>query len=235
MGVICSGHPNSGTYMLVKCVELMGYKKIQGHIVNGTIVFNQWDRPLKSKERIWDEPYKTIKKYDLSWLDTNLLPHQCIHAHSPEYIEGHKNVFIMRDPRHVLLSRLRRRILEKHPTLIKWDISPNYSRQVNFFHYMKKHGEPVVKKIQKYFSINRGFRVYYKAFKHPVSLRNLADYLEVDKIPTEKELQGHTLTWSGHPSEYKKWWSRDTEILFESIGGNDLVRRMGYIPFRNQK
>lgn len=208
----------------------MGYDRLYGNIVNGTITFNQWDRPLGTKERIWDEPYKTTKTYDLDWLDNNLLPHQCIHAHNPEYIEGHKNIFIMRDPRNVLLSRLRRRILEKHPTLIKWDISPNYSRQVNFLHYMKKHGEPVIKKIQQYFLIEKGFRTYYESFLHPNSLRNLAQYLEEYKFPTEQDLHGRTLTWSGHPSEYQKWWSKETEILFESIGGNELVRKMGYEP-----
>jgi hypothetical protein len=209
----------------------MGFERVYGNIVDDVITFNQWDRPITIKERIWDEPYKTQgETLSLDWLQYNLFDNCCIHAHSPRYIEGHKNVFILRDPRNVLVSRFRRRIQENHPTLKKWGISPNASRQNNFFMYMKKAGESVVKKVDTYFQIDRGFRVYYEYLKHPATLRNLAEYLETDTIPTEEDLYGKTLTWSGHPSQYKKWWSKETETLFESIGGNDLVRRMGYGP-----
>lgn len=233
-GVICSGPQNSGTYLLTKCVELMGFERLYGNIDEEKITANQWDRPnISIKDRIWDEPYKgTLLTFNmpdtLEWLQYNLLDNHCIHAHSPQYIEGYKNVFILRDPRNILLSRLRRRIIENHPILTRLNISPNYSRQTNFFKFISKFGESFVNRSDKYFQINRGFRVYYESLKHPITLRNLAKYLETDKIPTIEELKGRTITWSGQSSNYKKWWSEKTELLFESIGGNDLVRRMGY-------
>lgn len=239
MGVICSGPQNSGTYLLTKCVELMGFERLWANIDEERITRNEWDRPnLGVKDRIWDASYKaqfiTLSAgHRLNWINQNLKENYCIHAHNPSFIEGHKNVFILRDPRNMLVSRLRRRIKEDHPSLKRWGIGPNYSRESNFLSYIKKTGKSVVEKVDTYLRIEQGFRVYYESLKHPATLRNLAQYLETDRIPTEEELYGHTITWSGHPSEYQKWWGEDSELVFESVGGNDLIRRMGYEPARS--
>ena len=130
-----------------------------------------------------------------------------------------KHVFIIRDPRNVVMSAIR--FQGKKPTpgtfLAKFRKFENGS----LIEEMAKYEE--------WLYSNTFVTPFEELIADDAEMRAIARYLDIPYIDGAfEELPGLTVTWSGKLSDYRDIWTPEVESAWNSEGGPELLARWGY-------
>lgn len=130
-----------------------------------------------------------------------------------------KDIFIVRDPRNVVVSWLR---MHGQP------VTPGTFLAA----FRKFHTDSLVNEMAAYEPwIVQSYHVarYEALIANRSEMIDIADYLDVPYIEGAwEQLPGMTRTWNAEPSDYRSVWSPDVEAAWKAEGGRTLVEDWGY-------
>ncbi len=135
-------------------------------------------------------------------------------------VDHDKHVFIKRDPRNVLLSKVR---FEGQPVTQGMVIL----KMQNF------NGEPfnlVLSRYAPWLTQAPHIVVYEELISDKSVLRRIAKYLGVHALGDAfSNLPGHTATWNPEHSDYRYVWTAEVEAAWNDIGGPAILQEWGYV------
>lgn len=142
------------------------------------------------------------------------------YPHGAELPEHTHHVFIRRDPRNALISRLRM----EGATVAPGTFIARFRRY--------DAGKSLVQAMAEY-------EPWLTAAPLPLrfedliasdgEMRRLAAYLGVPYLADAwRHLPGATITWSGQFSDYRTVWTDDVQRVWSAEGGDELLARWGY-------
>ena len=147
------------------------------------------------------------------------IPCQVNHIPYVERQEG-KFIFIKRDPRNVVISRLRG---QRRP------VTPG-----TFLTFFRKfESTSLIKELEAYEGWLEDPKSLIISYEHLITnestMKKIADYVGVSYLPKAFErLEGLTKTWNKIHSNYKEIWTQEVEASWQTEGGSELLIRWGY-------
>lgn len=129
------------------------------------------------------------------------------------------DVFIYRDPRNIIVSKLRE---DGQP------VTPGMFVQ-KFRRFRDASLKAELAAYQPWRQ-HAGWRVRYEALvASATTMEGIALYLGVPYLPGAwQELPGLTRTWTGQPSDYRTIWTPEVEQAWAHEGGPELLAAWGY-------
>jgi hypothetical protein len=131
-----------------------------------------------------------------------------------------KHLFVIRDPRNIVVSWLRFRNEAVNADtfiarLCEFDGRPLVGSMAEYEGWLSDPDTHVVR--------------YEDLIRDDTAHRRIADYLGVPYVAKAWEsLPGYTMTWTPIRSDYRTIWTPEVEASWQAEGGPDLLKRWGY-------
>lgn len=146
------------------------------------------------------------------------------HHHEPyraDFINGDKHVFMVRDPRNMLVSWLRFQSRAVSPGML--------------ITAMREYagGPPLLTTLAAFRPWLNDPATFVLRFEDLIAsaapMRSLATYLDTPYLEGAWEvLPGLTETWTGTYSDYRTVWTQDVERVWSELGGSEALKEWGY-------
>jgi len=237
--IICNGLPKSGTNLLLRFCGLVGLKN------NGIII-----RKYSSTMAFGISQFSSSKKKKTISLEESLNFNDTWFCHSHmvyedyDFIKNHTVITIFRDPRNVIISLIRERFK-------KFGLNLNQNQEklllglqfCDTLTYLRKFNANWKGTWVDYYRLYLPWLqtsncLFFEDFLVTDNIKSLATKLSVDIdidfvqehlfgngkiLPNGNEAYIERSTWTGKLSNWEDWWSEEIDILWNDIGGQELL------------
>lgn len=243
--VVVHSVPKSGTYLMAKLLDTVGYVDTELHIGLKQLS----DYRGKSLQDKVEEYFQFTMKVPARDIAELMLNGQFVVGHLPcnreitTAFSDFKQVFMYREIRDSLVSYMRFLVRRGNTTANPW-ITIEDGR-LRFEQYMEKRAAAFIREARLmvgWLSQPGVFAVRFESLCgddgqecRMSELRRLIDYLGLaDKVEVNDQLitsvfGAQTMTWSGKRTCWKDYWSDRAEERFRKLGCDQLNRQLGFV------
>jgi len=228
--ILCNGLPKSGTNLLLKLYGLIGLEN------NGVIIRKYSPEDNFSCSKFENEKIRiSINLSEAVDFNETYFCHGHLVFDNYSFLETHKVVTIFRDPRDVIISTIRdpKQRLPKNQTM---DQLIEHLLINGPTPYVKNSKRNWVEYYRLYLPwINKGNFIFFDDLKNISQIKNLLPSYNINEeivqhlfssgkmLPNGKEAYIERSTWSGEHSKWKDYWSKEIDLVWNNIGGQELL------------
>jgi hypothetical protein len=242
--VVIYSIPKSGTYLVSKLLEVVGYADTEIHL--GLHAFQ-------------DYRGKTLKQKREDYLNFTINVNACAIAKlilNGQFVVGHlpynedirnafasfKQIFLYREVRDALISHMRFLATRNNPAHDNWRyLTDSKKRLLKYLETTAIGFMDMALPMVGWLEDSNTLKICFERLcgdageqVRKAEIRKIFDYLGVlDSVVIGNDLirnvfNVETLTWSGQRTDRGEYWSDEAEKIFKKIGGDKLNKILGY-------